>query len=274
MLSLRIVTAVVLIVPAILSLFFLPPVWVTAYFGLFIAGGAWEWATLIGIHGVAGRVLYTAALLSIGGLVIAGGVEAAEVAFWLATAGWTAILVELIRHPQVNDGWLHRAWVPHVVGFIVLVPPLVAIHTLHALDPHRPWLLMFTFVLVWVADSMAYFAGHWFGRTKLAPAISPGKTVEGVIGGLIGVTLLAWLGNALVWRYGGISLGGWLVLVAVVALYSVLGDLVESKFKRAAGVKDSGKLLPGHGGVLDRIDATTAALPVFALGWLLWFAKA
>jgi phosphatidate cytidylyltransferase len=157
------------------------------------------------------------------------------------------------------------------MGFVVLVPPLVAIYTLHAVDPQRPWLLLFGMVLVWVADSAAYFAGHFFGRTKLAPAISPGKTVEGVIGGLVAVALLAWLGNTFVWRYVGEQFFWWLALAGVAAIFSVAGDLLESKFKRAAGVKDSGNLLPGHGGVLDRIDATTAALPVFALGWLLLF---
>lgn len=274
MLSLRIITAIALIVPTVLALFYLSPVWVAAYFGLFIAGGAWEWTALIGMRRVGVRVIYVVTLLLLCAAAIAGGVAAAKFVFAVAAIGWTLILVELLRHAGVSAGWLHRTGINHATGFLVLVPPLVAIHTLHALDPHRPWLLMFGCVLVWVADSMAYFAGHFFGRTKLAPAISPGKTVEGVLGGLVGVALLAWLGNTFVWRYGGMQLFWWLALAVVAALYSVLGDLLESKFKRAAGVKDSGVLFPGHGGVLDRIDATTAALPVFALGWLLLFADA
>jgi phosphatidate cytidylyltransferase len=218
------------------------------------------------------RIAYCAALLSLCALLIAGGPAVAKIVFIVAALGWAFVLVELVRHPQVNDGWLHRPIVREIAGFVVLVPPLVAIYTLHALDTHRPWLLMFAMVLVWIADSMAYFAGRLFGRTKLAPAISPGKSVEGVMGGLISVGLLAWLGSAYVWRYVGDEFFWWLVLAVVAAAVSVLGDLLESKFKRAANVKDSGNLLPGHGGVLDRIDATTAALPIFALGWLVLFA--
>ena len=272
MLSLRILTAIVLIVPAMLALFYLSPAWVAAYFGLFIAGGAWEWTALIGLGSRLARLGYTAALMLTGAAIIAGGPQWATLTFALAALGWTLILIEMIRHPQVNGGWLHRGLVPHVTGFVVLVPPLVAVYSLHAIDPSRPALLLFALVLVWVADSVAYFAGHFFGRTKLAPSISPGKTVEGVIGGLLGVALLAWLGSLLIWRYGGADLGWWLTVALVAALYSVLGDLLESKFKRAAGVKDSGHLLPGHGGVLDRIDATTAALPIFALAWQLLIA--
>jgi phosphatidate cytidylyltransferase len=272
MLSLRILTAIVLIVPAVLALFYLSPLWVAAYFGLFIAGGAWEWTALIGLRSRSARLGYTVALILTGAAVIAAGPRWATLTFVLAACGWTLILIEIIRHPQVNGGWLHRGLIPHVTGFVVLVPPLVAVHSLHALDPGRPALLLFAMVLVWVADSVAYFAGHFFGRTKLAPSISPGKTVEGVIGGVLGVAALAWLGSLFIWRYGGADLGWWLTVALVAALYSVLGDLLESKFKRAAGVKDSGQLLPGHGGVLDRIDATTAALPIFALAWQLLIA--
>jgi phosphatidate cytidylyltransferase len=107
------------------------------------------------------------------------------------------------------------------------------------------------------------------GRTKLAPHISPGKTVEGVAGGVLAVVLLAWLCGTMLWKFEGILLAMWTGLAALTALFSVAGDLTESKLKRIAGVKDSGRLLPGHGGVLDRIDALTAAAPVFGLGVIL-----
>jgi phosphatidate cytidylyltransferase len=268
MLSLRILTAIALIVPTILSLFFLSSAWVTAYFGLFIAAGAWEWTALVGIRHRLARATYAATVLSVGVLSILGGPQVMNAVCFLALIFWTAVLIELVRRPQVGEGWLHRPAVSRVVGVAILAPPLVAIYALHANDAFSPWLLVFAFVLVWVADSAAYFAGHFFGRTKLAPTISPGKTVEGVIGGLIGVALLAWIFSALIWRHQGASLAGWFIVAVIAAAFSVLGDLLESKFKRAAGVKDSGNTLPGHGGVLDRIDAATAALPVFALGWL------
>jgi phosphatidate cytidylyltransferase len=142
----------------------------------------------------------------------------------------------------------------------------VAAVYLLAADDERPRVLLFLFVLVWVADSAAYFAGSILGRTRLAPHVSPGKTVEGVAGGVLGVVLLAWLCGTMLWKFEGMLLAMWMGLAAVTALFSVVGDLTESKLKRIAGVKDSGRLLPGHGGVLDRIDALTSAVPVFTLG--------
>jgi len=271
MLSLRIVTAIALIIPAVITLFFLSSVWVTAYFALFIAAGAWEWTALIGMRDRVARFAYAGGVVALGVGFIAAGSRATAILFLGASLFWTLALIELIRRPGVHEGWLHGRVASRLGGFAVLVPPLVAVYVLYSADRHRPLLLLFALVLVWIADSAAYFAGHFFGRTKLAPAISPGKTVEGVVGGLIGVAILAALGSTFIWGYNGTELAGWLALAIVAAAYSVLGDLLESKFKRAANVKDSGTLLPGHGGVLDRIDATTAALPVFALGWQLSF---
>ncbi len=122
-------------------------------------------------------------------------------------------------------------------------------------------------LLVWLADTAAFFVGTAFGRTRLAPRISPGKTLEGALGGLGAVLILALLGGIFYWRFDGLDLVLWLLLAALTAGFSVLGDLVESRAKRLAGVKDSGTLLPGHGGMMDRIDAFIAAAPVFALGW-------
>jgi len=140
---------------------------------------------------------------------------------------------------------------------------------LHAQDLDQPALLLFLFLLVWGADTFAYFAGHMFGRHKLAPGVSPGKTIEGVAGGMLAVLLLAILAGVYVWHHDGVKLLSWVLLCLAVGLISVLGDLVESKVKRVAGVKDSGAIVPGHGGVLDRIDALTSAAPAFAFGTLL-----
>jgi phosphatidate cytidylyltransferase len=132
-------------------------------------------------------------------------------------------------------------------------------------------LLLFILVMVGVADTAAYAAGHAFGRTKLAPTVSPGKTVEGVLGGAVGVVLLSYFCGTMLWHFAGRQLAEWVGMTVLAGLVSVIGDLSESKLKRVAGVKDSGTLLPGHGGILDRIDAVTAAAPVFTWGWLLLF---
>ena len=157
--------------------------------------------------------------------------------------------------------------VKRIVGWFVLVPLWVSTMYLFVTDAHRPWLLLYAFSLVWAADTFAYFAGHQFGRHKLAPSVSPGKTIEGVAGGLIGAIALATATGIAGWKVEGVALLAWLALAGISVLVSVLGDLLESKFKRLAGVKDSGALLPGHGGVCDRVDAMSAGLPVFALGW-------
>jgi phosphatidate cytidylyltransferase len=154
-------------------------------------------------------------------------------------------------------------------GFFILLPAWYAILYLHRYDPHSPWALVFLFVMVWLADSAAYFAGSVFGRTKLAPGVSPGKTIEGALGALAAVAVAALAGGVFIWQMSVTTLVLWLAIVLVATVFSVMGDLVESQAKRVAGVKDSGSLLPGHGGMLDRIDAFSAAAPPFALGWTL-----
>ncbi len=274
MLKLRILTAIVLLAPLLAALFLLPSIWIAVIFGVVVTAGAWEWTALIGIRSVAQRGVYTGLLLAAGFSLMAAGYNAAMLVFVVATAGWLLALVELVRRPRVHDGWLGGRDAHAVAGFLILVPSWLATYSLHAADPDRPLVLLYALVLVWVADSMAYLSGHLFGRTKLAPAISPGKTVEGVVGGVLSVALVAGVGGTLIWHYTEKNLALWIALSIIAALISVLGDLLESKFKRMAGVKDSGRMLPGHGGVLDRIDALTAALPVFALGWHLWFRPA
>jgi len=270
MLKLRILTAALLIPPLLAGMFLLPSGWVAALLGLFIVAGAWEWAGLMGMQGNAERFIYTVSLMATGAVLIIVDHRVATWVFAIATAAWAVALWALARWP-VHDRWFLARATRGAIGFLILVPCWVAAYTLHAQDPHRPYVLLFALVLVWVADSMAYFTGRFFGRRKLAASISPGKTVEGVIGGAASVALLAAFGGTLVWQYGDARLAAWIALATATALFSVVGDLLESKFKRIAGVKDSGQLLPGHGGALDRIDALTAALPVFALGWLLWF---
>lgn len=151
-----------------------------------------------------------------------------------------------------------------ITGLLVLIPAWTGLVWIHQLD-RGPYLVLSLLILIWIADSSAYFAGRRWGRHKLAPAVSPGKTREGAYGALAGglcwgVTLAFWYAPT-----GGLGIG--LVLLCLVTvLASIIGDLYESLIKRERGLKDSGALLPGHGGILDRIDSLTAAAPVFALG--------
>lgn len=269
MLKQRILTAVILVPLLVAALFYLSLPWLTLIFAVFMAAAAWEWAGLTGLRHIAARLAYVAAVLLFGvlGLKLIPLDPELIVSFLTASAlWWLWALVELISRRDVTRGMFATMTGRVVGGFLVLVPLWVAAVYLLAADEERPRVLLFLLVLVWVADSAAYFAGSVFGRTRLAPHVSPGKTVEGVAGGVLGVVLLAWLCGTILWKFEGMSLATWIGLAAVTALFSVVGDLTESKLKRIAGVKDSGRLLPGHGGVLDRIDALTSAVPVFALG--------
>lgn len=269
MLKQRILTAVILVPLLVAALFYLSLPWLTLIFAVFMAAAAWEWAGLTGLRPIAARLAYVAAVLLFGvlGLKLIPLDPELIVSFLTASAlWWLWALVELISRRDVTRGMFATMTGRVVGGFLVLVPLWVAAVYLLSADEERPRVLLFLLVLVWVADSAAYFAGSVFGRTRLAPHVSPGKTVEGVAGGVLGVVLLAWLCGTILWKFEGMSLATWIGLAAVTALFSVVGDLTESKLKRVAGVKDSGRLLPGHGGVLDRIDALTSAVPVFALG--------
>lgn len=265
MLKLRILTAAILVSLMIVTLWYLPPLGVAIVLGAFVLAAAWEWGTLSGLKSGAARALYLVAVaLFAAYLMRASAVTVAALAFVF----WTWVLAELVFYKNLRGGVLATRGGRLASGVCVLVPAWVAAYHLHAIDPRRPAMLLFLFVLVWVADSAAYFAGKAFGKTKLAPTVSPGKSVEGVLGGVAAVALLAGIAGVFIWRFEGAMLAAWLAIAVATALYSVLGDLLESKAKRLAGVKDSGRLLPGHGGVLDRIDAFTAAAPVFLFG--LW----
>lgn len=187
---------------------------------------------------------------------------------WLMTVValvWLALFAAQLRHrrerPANRPFWLRRG-----IGLIILPLFWLALVEVHA-APDGEWLLVFGILVVVVADSLAYFAGRAFGRRKLAPMISPGKSIEGVVGGLAGVAVLAAIG-ALLPLFAATP--SWLLAVwcVAVALASVGGDLEESRLKREAGAKDSGRILPGHGGVLDRLDGQFAAMPLWWLG--LW----
>ncbi len=192
---------------------------------------------------------------------------------WTAVSWWLLGLLLVLRYPQSAKLWKESIWLKSLFGLVTLVPffwSLVAIRGYNFYhDPMMgAWILLFVMGLVWAADSGAYFFGKAFGKHKLAPAVSPGKTIEGMCGGLFTASLLA---IGVTWSMGFVPAKMITVLFCslLAVLASVLGDLTESMFKREAGIKDSGTLLPVHGGILDRSDSLTAALPVFLLSYLL-----
>lgn len=268
MLRQRILTAAVLAPAVIAAVWWLPPDWFAVLLIMVAALAAWEWALLAGLETVPGRggMIATVLVLCVIGTWLAPGL-----AYSLATIavlGWLIGLAAVIAYER---GAFRQAGERNgmaIIGLLVLVPATLSLITLRATPDGHLWVL-FLFVLIWAADSVAYFSGKRWGRRRLAPRVSPGKSVEGLLGALVvglvlGAGFAATLGMSV---YGVIS---FLLLVVMTVLISVLGDLVESLCKRLAGVKDSGSLLPGHGGLLDRIDSLVAAAPLFLLGlWLL-----
>lgn len=261
MLKARILTALLLLPVFLAALFYLPnPYWALLMLGMVLAG-AHEWANIAGFSAPRGWIYVLLTLLA-GLLLLPEANRPGILGYGIAFAFWL-ILVPL---------WLFRQWrgqnpvLLGLTGWVVLLPTWLALVELRDLGAG---LLLGLMAVVWIADTAAYFAGRRFGKHKLAPAISPGKTWEGVAGAFVGVTLYGavWAmsdSSAAPFR-SGMPFG--LLLLWVLTMFSILGDLFESWAKRVGGVKDSGKLLPGHGGVLDRIDALTAVLPLAAF-WL------
>jgi phosphatidate cytidylyltransferase len=266
------VTGAVLIALVLLALFLLRPwAWGIAVLAV-IGAGAREWAALLAFSR-ARTWTFVAVVVLLGGTALlaatpTGGegwprpivLYACGIAtfFWLFI-GTTAVLFDWQpRHPSASA----------IGGVVVLLGAFVAVVELQA---RSPWLVLAAMAIVWIADSAAFFAGRKFGRHKLAPHISPGKSWEGAAGGVIAVVIYAALLVPLARRAGFTStldapaIATWLAFVVALTALSIIGDLHESLLKRRAGVKDSGSLLPGHGGVLDRTDALLAAMPPFAL---------
>ncbi len=239
---------------------------------LVIAQGAWEWSALAGLGG-GQRNLYVGAMLL---ALVSTAPLIHHPAFLqglllLAVAWWLWVLHWLRRAEREGIGAVFgrtASWSLPLAGFLVLVPAWHVLVLLHSNGSAGLALLLALLGIVWGADSGAYFAGRRWGRHRLAPRLSPGKTWEGVGGGVVAAATIALL--AAVWLdFPGGAVLGFVLLAVLTALFSVAGDLFESLLKRHRGVKDSGRLLPGHGGILDRIDSLTAAAPVYTLGLML-----
>lgn len=266
MLKQRIITALLLLPIALGGFFLLEGLQFALFIGAVITLGAWEWARLAGLDGQLQRCLFAVLVaLLCAGLLLTPWL--AWPLLGLAVVWWLVATLLVLSYPQSSHLWASRP-VRLLIGLVVLLPAWQGLVILKQL-PQGNGLILAVMVLVWAADIGAYFSGRAFGRRKLAPQVSPGKSWEGVFGGMLLCLLLTIaLGYYQQWPFGQLS--GALLGTVVLVLVSVVGDLNESMFKRQAGVKDSSNLLPGHGGILDRIDSLTAAIPLFAV--LLWLA--
>ncbi|HEY7886218.1 MAG TPA: phosphatidate cytidylyltransferase [Cellvibrionaceae bacterium] len=280
MLKQRVITAFALVAVFLAALFGLPDPLFAAFTATVVLIGAWEWSNLAGFRRRRGRFAYVllmaifvtflAIYLNIltftrdpfKPLITAISEDRYQQLLVIGAVFWALALLWVQGYPSSAILWGRRP-LRALMGVLVLGPTWVALTYVRA-QPNGAWLLLLIVAIVALADIGGYFVGRRFGRHKLAPNVSPGKTWEGVAGGVLANILL----SLLLWMFLDVPLWVILVLVIPTSLVSVLGDLLESMIKRQRGIKDSSALLPGHGGVLDRVDSLTAAAPIFALALL------
>lgn len=272
----RIITALILAPLVILGIFKLPLIGFIIALTAITLLGFWEWTQFTESNSRIAALVPAVVVTGLSFLFISPDaaslnqlatphytVLALGFAWWIIASGMA------ITYPKTTNLWQNSKALRHVFGFLTLIPFLWSVIILRAsdisVDPyHGAKLVLYVCFLVWAADSGAYFAGKSMGKRKMAPHVSPNKTIEGLIGGIIAALIVGWL------------FAGWfdiqftspihmVIITLITVVISVLGDLVESMFKRVSGIKDSSNIIPWHGGILDRIDSLTAAFPVFAL---------
>lgn len=269
MLLQRVLTALILVPLTVMAIWLSSePVFATILSIAFLAA-MWEWASLAGVKANIGRgamLLLCSCLFALlwwmRETMLAPLAIAAGVVWWLVACLW-------LRHFAFGAApTLENRAIKLLAGLFVIVPAWMALVSIHSHSPHGHWWVLLTLVIVWASDIGAYFSGRTFGKRKLAPQISPGKTWAGAYGAMVAGLLVAEIGG---WLLGvrGAQLVSLAVLAAVTVAVSIIGDLIESLMKRHAQVKDSGTIFPGHGGLMDRLDSVFAATPVFAAGLLL-----
>jgi phosphatidate cytidylyltransferase len=266
MLRLRILTALVLVPVAVAGILWLPTPWFAAALGLVFLVGSLELARLCNLHS---RMAQLGFAVLVGSVMFAGWwllvPERTRALLWLLAGWWVIVGILMVVRRRPLERIDARRWGILSLGAAVLLGAWLALVMLHANPSAGPALVLFLVVLIWVADSCAYFAGRAFGRRKLSPFVSPGKTWEGVAGATLGAVAAAVALTAL-GMVDAVPMIAVVSLCVAVTWASIGGDLWESRLKREAGVKDSGAVLPGHGGVLDRFDSLLAAAPVFVAG--------
>ncbi|OLS59648.1 phosphatidate cytidylyltransferase [Pseudomonas putida] len=261
MLKQRIITALILLPIALGGFFLLDGSDFALFIGLVVSLGAWEWARLAGLVSQVVRVAYAAVIAGLLMLLylmpdLEPWILGASVLWW-GVATWL-----VMTYPRSSELWASVAC-RLLIGALILLPAWQGLMVLKRAEMGN-WLILAVMVLVWSADIGAYFSGRAFGKRKLAPEVSPGKSWEGVYGGLaLSLVITLCVGLSRDWGVGQLILA--LLGAALIVMGSVVGDLTESMFKRRSGIKDSSNLLPGHGGILDRIDSLTAAIPLFAV---------
>jgi phosphatidate cytidylyltransferase len=283
----RIITALILAPMALFAILFLPLIGFELLIALVVGLGAWEWSSMSGMTRVVTKFAYAAVIVVVC-LVLAWLLPIHMIWYQgqlnglyqyilsVAAAWWSISLLMIILYPKFSSIWHTSKILRAIFGLLTLIPTWVAVvslrTSLYEVDPfYGASLIFYVLGIVWAADIGAFFVGVKFGKHKLRPNVSPGKTIEGLMGGIFASSAIIAFA-ALHYHVEPSRIWLHILVGALTVGVSALGDLNESMFKRCAGLKDSGTLLPGHGGIMDRIDSLTAAFPVFAFCYVLWMA--
>ncbi|MDH5180041.1 MAG: phosphatidate cytidylyltransferase [Gammaproteobacteria bacterium] len=272
MLKQRILTAIILVPLLVWGIFALPKQWFTLLAAIVFLAACWEWTRLAELTSSLQRVVYCvvlAALMVLYWQLTVKHHPAVKISLYITALLWLGALVWLYMYEAKGMRQPVSKAQRIVIGYILLLMPFTGFAVLSYYTANAPQYILYLLVSIWVADSGAYFSGRKWGKHKLAPTISPGKSREGVVGGMIGSMLVAVLAGSLVFKLQGADWAVFVLITLISVIVSVAGDLFESVFKRQTGIKDSGSLLPGHGGILDRVDSLNSAVPVFVTGLML-----
>ena len=271
MLRTRLISAVILIPLVVYGVLYLSTDTFMLVLAAILLAGVWEWGRLALLQTTVARLVYVAGMGGLFWLCYRLGLDAIAIPLLVAACIWWLLALVWLTRPRLCTGDTPACRsVKLLAGVLVCVPAWVALTLIHGSAADGPRLVLILLIMVWLADSGAYFSGRYFGRRKLAPVVSPGKTWEGVYGGLLASVLFA---GAIAWLLldAGLSWTVRFMLATLLAMmFSIVGDLLVSLFKRQSGIKDSGSIIPGHGGIFDRIDSLVAAAPLFlaAYRWL------
>lgn len=279
MLKLRVITALILFPLAVSGILFLSNDAFAGCVGFIMLLAAYEWAGFAKFPGILSKMAYVAIMATILlSIWLVNFLIPIKFMNGIAVFFWFASLLMVFGYPASANFWRGRKVVISVMGFFLLTITWYSLVSVHGISELKfaqthisgPYLLLSALMLIFAADTGAYFSGKQFGKNKLAPKISPGKSIEGAFGGLILALCLAVLFT--LWQGGNADDYVNIIIITIVTvIFSIIGDLMESMFKRQADIKDSGKLLPGHGGILDRMDSITAAVPVFFIALFLMY---
>jgi len=267
MLKLRVITAIVLAPLVVLAIFKLPNDYFTAFTGIVFLLAAWEWARLIGLKTALTQAVYISfilAMMFVGLYVVVSNYNLLLLVLGIAFIVWLMMFYYVLGYAGMTYPKLSFKVRHGLMGVLIIIVPFIAIIVLRNDDRYGDGYLFALLLLLWVADSAAYFTGKKWGKTKLAMRVSPGKSWEGVWGALIATSIYTAL---VIFKddFPTVQAFAIVILSMATVLFSILGDLLESRYKREADRKDSSNILPGHGGILDRIDSLTAAAPIFLL---------